>query len=117
MTKRDALRTALRSLAQDNKPARVEIAEIKQAVFVRRLTLGEVEQQSEDAKSKDRSKLATAVARVLVDEEGTPLYDSTNDDDVLELSKMPWPLISRILDESNKINNLSEEGVTETKKN
>ena len=118
MSNRDALRNLLDNLGvENNKPARVEVPEIGQPVYVRKLTLGEVEQQAADAKSGDQSRLAYAVARVLVDDEGTPLYDRDNPDDIAKLLKQPWPLINRLLDESNKVNNLNEEGVKATEKN
>lgn len=116
MSNREALRNLLSGLKK-NKPARVEVPEIGDAVFVRKLTLGEVEQQSADTKSGDQSRLAYAVARVLVDEGGEPLYNKDMPADITELQEMPWTLINRILDESNKVNSLSEDGVKAAEKN
>lgn len=117
MSNRDALRNALDSYAEKIKPARVEIPEIGQAVYIRKLTLGEVEEQAADSTSKDRARLAYAVARVLVDDGGKALYNKDDENDIKKLSQQPWPLINRILEESNKVNSLSEEGVKAAEKN
>ncbi len=117
MSNRDALRKALDTYADNNRPARIELPEIGLAVFVRKLTLGEVEEQAADATSKDRSRLAYAVARVLVDDDGKALYNKDDENDIKKLLRQPWPLINRILDESNKVNSLNEEGVKAAEKN
>lgn len=67
-------------------------------VYVRDVTLAEVEDQDADtADGKDKLRLARAAARVMCDEHGALLFDSSDADDVRLLSQQPWKLIQKVL--------------------
>lgn len=67
-------------------------------VFVRSVTVEEIEAQTEDTEgAKDKHKIARGVARVLCDAEGNALLDPTNDEHVKLIAKQPWPLLRRII--------------------
>lgn len=72
-------------------------------VFVRSITVGEVEAQTSDTEgAKDKYRIARGVARVLCDAEGRPLLDPEDDEHVKLLSRQPWSLLRRIIAVSDK---------------
>lgn len=74
-------------------------------VFVRSVTVAEIEAQTEDTEgAKDKHKIARGVARVLCDADGNPILDATNDEHVQLIARQPWPLLRRILAISDKGN-------------
>ncbi len=98
---RDELIAAMRATAaQEPRPVTVPGWG---EVFVRSVTVEEIEAQTEDTEgAKDKHKIARGVARVLCDAEGNALLDPTNDEHVKLLAKQPWPLLRRILAVSDK---------------
>ncbi len=73
-------------------------------LYVRAVTVGEVDEQDEkiDAASKDKNRFARAACRVLCDESGQRVFDAANVDDVALLANQPWHLLRKVLDAGNK---------------
>jgi len=73
-------------------------------IFVRDVTVAEVEEQNEDtADQKDKLRLARGAARVICDEAGARLFDPGSEDDVKLLAAQPWRLLRLALaDETDK---------------
>ena len=69
-------------------------------VYVRDVTVAEVEEQTNDtADKKDKQRIARAVARILCDEQGNRLFDPEDQDDVALLARQPWKLLSKVIAE------------------
>lgn len=80
-------------------------------LYVRALTVAEVEAQAEDTADKnDKHRIARGAARVMCDAEGARLVDPDNQDEVNLLASQPWSLLRRVLDGSEAFNATSEEG-------
>jgi hypothetical protein len=93
---RDQLITAMQQTAIE-KPRKVEVP-VWGAVYVRALTVAEVEAQTDDTTDKkDKNRLARAAARVLCDEAGKRLFDPDNAGDVQLLASQPWKLLRQVL--------------------
>ena len=93
---RDELIAFMRSTA-DEKPTKVEVKGWG-VVYVRSLTVAEVQEQTDDtADKKDKNLLARGVARLLCDEKGKRLFDPDNAEDVKLLASQPWKLLRPIL--------------------
>lgn len=91
---RDALIAAMQATAAE--PPRAVTVPKWGTVYVRSLTLEEVERQTPD-EGDGKSRLAKGVARVLCDESGKPLFSESNPDDVALLAKQPWKLLRKVL--------------------
>lgn len=99
---RAALITALKQSAAQ-KPRAVFVKGWG-TVYIRALTVAEVEEQSADvADSKDKNRLARSAARLLCDEKGNRLLDPDNADDVNLLAEQPWKMLRAILSESDDL--------------
>lgn len=71
-------------------------------VYVRQLTVAEVEEQTADTEQKqDKHRIARAAARVLCDAEGARIFDPGNADDVGLLARQPWALLRHVLETSD----------------
>jgi hypothetical protein len=101
------IREMLRAAAAP-KPVRVEVNGLADAVFVRMLTVGEILEQTNDTKDGDnRPAIARALARVLVNEDGTQVYDPNSADSLQEIMTLPWPIVRAIMEPANKVNGLT----------
>lgn len=70
-------------------------------LYIRSLTVAEVEQQADDtADKKDKDRIARAAARVICDESGKRLLDPDNEKDVALLSSQPWTMLRKVLSAS-----------------
>lgn len=70
-------------------------------VYLRALTVAEVEEQTADTEAKkDKNRLARSAARLLCDKQGVRLLDPDNADDVALLAKQPWAMLHQILSAS-----------------
>ena len=68
-------------------------------VYVREMTVGEVEEQTEDtAEPKDRQRIARAAARIICDETGKRLFDPANQEHVDLIAKQPWRLLRKVVE-------------------
>lgn len=68
-------------------------------VYVRDVTLAEVEEQRADTSDgKDKMRMARGVCRVLCEKDGTLLFDANDPDDVRLVSQQPWRVISKIIE-------------------
>jgi hypothetical protein len=78
-------------------------------VYIRSLTVAEVEEQSADtANDKDKNRLARSAARLLCDEKGQRLLDPDNAEDVKLLAEQPWKLLRSILNASDDLKETNE---------
>lgn len=93
---RDQLIAAMHVTA-DEKPRAVTVPKWG-TVYVRSLTVGEVDEQSEDvANEKDKKRIARAAARLLCDEDGNRLLDPNEPGDVDLLARQPWTLLRKVI--------------------
>lgn len=97
---RDELIEFMRVTAAE-KPTSVDV-EGWGTVFIRSLTVAEVEQQADDTgNGKDKNRIARGVARLLCDEDGKRLFDPENAADVNLLGAQPWRLLKQVIDASD----------------
>ena len=101
---REELITALQASAAQ-KPRAVFVKGWGE-VYIRALTVAEIEEQTDDLEKKDaagnsvrdKNRLARSAARLLCDEQGVPLLDPHNEEDVALLAKQPWEMLRAVLD-------------------
>lgn len=88
-------------------------------VYVRVLTVGEVEDRPDTPKgtATDKRVLCRGVAEVLCNEKGVRLLDPNNQAHIDRLAKQPFFLLQRILDEVNAFNGLNNEAIENLGKN
>src|SRR6185295_6127868 len=99
MTTRDDLIKAMEQTAII-KPTPVQTKKWG-TVYVRSLTVAEVDEQTDDTADKnDKRKFARGACRVICDESGTLLFDATNDADVALIAKQPWEMLHQVLSAS-----------------
>lgn len=102
--------------AASAKPKAIPVPGWKGTVYVRALTVAEVEEQTADTENtKDKRRIARGACRVICDESGQRVFDPDNDEDVTLLSRQPWAILQGVLAEANKFNAVSEEGAEEAK--
>lgn len=70
-------------------------------IYVRALTVQEVEEQINDMDSEN--KIARNIARVLCNEDGERLLDPNNDSDVALIASQPWESIMPIRQAIDKL--------------
>lgn len=71
-------------------------------VYIRSLTVAEVEEQADDvADKKDKDRIARGAARLMCDEHGKPYFDPKNPDDVKLLGAQPWRLLRQVINASD----------------
>lgn len=70
-------------------------------VYVRSLTVAEVEEQADDTANKDdKNRIARGAARLICDEKGKRLFDPANKDDIALLASQPWDLLRVVVSAS-----------------
>lgn len=85
-------------------------------VYVRALTVAEVEDQADDTADKqDKHRLARGAARVMCDADGKRLIDPDNQDEVNLLASQPWALLRTVLAAAESFNATNEQGQAEAK--
>lgn len=68
-------------------------------VYVREVTVGEVQEQADDmSDEKDKHRIARAAARIICDEKGGRLFDPTNPDHIALIAKQPWRLLRKVVE-------------------
>ena len=97
MTKREELLEAIRATA--TQTPRAVVVPKWGTVYVRDITVGEVEEQTADTDGNDKMRFARAAARVLCDETGALLFDSNDHEHVAMLAKQPWKLLRKVLED------------------
>lgn len=103
MTTRDELIAAMRATAAE-PPRKVTVPKWGD-VYVRDVSVAEIEDQTEDTgDKKDKHKIARAAARVLCDAEGNLLFSADDPEDVALLARQPWKLLSAVIVEGNSGN-------------
>lgn len=96
---RAALIAAMQAVAAE-KPVAVTVPKWG-TVYVRQLTVAEVDAQSADTADKgDKNRLARGACRVLCDEHGQRLFDPDDATDVALLASQPWALLRQVLSTS-----------------
>lgn len=92
------------------KPKAVQVEALGGTVYVRALTVAEIEEQSEPAADgkPDKARIARATARILCDENGQRFFDPSNDADVALISALPWNVLKQISAASNELNGAGE---------
>lgn len=73
-------------------------------VYVRDVTVAEVDLRDDEEEKKTKNQLARGAARVLCDENGKLLFDENNEADVALLAKQPWPLLRKVLQDNDSGN-------------
>ncbi len=98
MTTRDELIAAMRATAAE--PPRKRTIPKWGEVYIRDVTVSEIEDQTEDtADKKNKHRIARAAARVLCDAEGVLLFNCDDPEDVALLARQPWKLLSAAIAE------------------
>lgn len=82
------------------KPKAVTVKGLGQ-VYVRPLTVAEVDEQNSEIDQKSKTGLARGAARLLCDENGKRLLDPNNEADVKALSALPWSQLRQLLQASD----------------
>jgi hypothetical protein len=78
-------------------------------VYVRTLTVGEIVMQSEEsADDKNKPSLARAFCRLLCDENNQQVFNPASQDDINTVMSLPWPLVRKVLEEGNAINQVGD---------
>ena len=71
-------------------------------VYVRQLTVAEVEEQAADTEgAQDKDRIARPAARVLSDADGQRVFDPKSEEDVALLAGQPWTLLRQVLELSD----------------
>jgi hypothetical protein len=85
-------------------------------VYVRSITVAEVEAQANDTANKDdKHRIARGAARVMCDADGNRLIDPDNQDEVNLLASQPWALLRKVIDGAETFNATSEKGQADAK--
>jgi hypothetical protein len=112
---REQLIAAMKSAAAV-APLKVDVQGYGGAVYVRALTVAEVEEQTADTQDgKDKQRIARGACRVICDETGQRIFDPADAGDVALLSSQPWSILQGILAKSNEFNGQGEAGAAEAK--
>lgn len=91
----DALLGAMDTVAAE-KPRRVTIAGLGE-VFIREITVGEIDAQIDDnADKKNKRGIARGACRLLADENGNQLLNPENPEHVARMAKMPLRVLTAI---------------------
>ena len=103
----------------DIKTKEVEIPEWKGSVFVREMSVGEIELYQRYAikmeSAAEPNLVAFLVALVVCDEKGERIFDGQ--EDVVQLAKKSGRVLSRIAAEASELNGLGDEAIKEEAKN
>lgn len=76
-------------------------------VFVRSLTVAEVELQADDlADKKDKNRIARGVARLICDAKGNRIFDPANESDIKLLASQPWKLLRQVMNATDEVSTL-----------
>lgn len=86
------------------KPHPIDIPAWGGTVYVRAITVAEVEDMK--GKTNDKHHLARAAARVVCDSAGALVFDPDSEADVEFIARQPWPLLQRVLAEGDKANGI-----------
>jgi hypothetical protein len=72
-------------------------------VYVKPITVAEVEDQAADTDpdKKNKRRMARAAARVICDEAGNRVFDPDDEEHVALLAKQPWSLLRVVLEASD----------------
>jgi hypothetical protein len=111
--KPDQLRASILKVSSP-KPIRLEVDGIG-PVFVQvqtaydadvmRKKLDAAKKKIEEAKTDDHCEIGRLLACTISDEDGNPLFDMNDEQQMLQLSKLPANVQASILEASNKANN------------
>jgi hypothetical protein len=106
---RDELMAAMQATAAE-KPRALKVAKWG-TIYVRPQTVAEVDALTDTADSLNgKDKLARSAACVICNEDGTRVFDPTNEADVALLAKQPWPMLNKVLDAARKVTGEDAEG-------
>jgi len=97
------------------KPRKVVVAGWGE-LYVKGLTVADVQADQEKGDTEDKRTLAIGAARIICDEAGNLLFDRTSEEDIALLSKQPWGLLSKVITASGDFNGITEKGQEEAKK-
>lgn len=93
---RASLIAAMKAVAAE-KPRAVTVPKWG-TVYVRQLTVAEVDEQAADTKDKDdKNRIARSACRVLCDESGVRVFDPDDANDVALLASQPWAMLRKVL--------------------
>lgn len=93
---RASLIAAMKAVAAE-KPTPVDVPKWG-TVYVRQLTVAEVDEQAADTKDKDdKNRIARGACRVLCDENGVRVFNPEDANDVSLLASQPWAMLRKVL--------------------
>ncbi|GGI16448.1 hypothetical protein [Oxalicibacterium faecigallinarum] len=110
----DQLIAGLRAAAS-LPPIKVPMPEWGGVVYVRPLTVAEVEAQTAVVDKDEKTKIARSTCRVLCDADGNRLLDGDNPEHVAHIAQQEWSVLQRIMNAKRQANGEGEEGLAEAK--
>jgi hypothetical protein len=99
--KRDDLLAAMENIAAE-KPRLVTVKGLGD-VHIRELTIGEIDAQIADNEAGTKWTAARGACRLLCDENGVPLLDPNNKDDVARMAKLPTRVLAELSKQADKV--------------
>jgi hypothetical protein len=85
-------------------------------LFVKSLTVAEVQEQQQTGDVNDKRTLAVGAARIICDENGALIFNPADNADIELLAQQPWALLSKVITASSDFNGTSTKGQEEAKK-
>jgi hypothetical protein len=85
-------------------------------MYVKALTVADVQADQEKGDVQDKRTLAIGAARIICDENGALIFDRANEEDIKLLQSQPWNLLSKVITASGDYNGTTEAGQKEAKK-
>lgn len=80
-------------------------------IWVRPVMVAELEGQADEPNSwKSKRHIARGAARVICNEDGTPVFDPDNEQDVELIAAQPWALLKQVTDAAAAFNATSPQG-------
>lgn len=99
-----ALKASLLALAVASlQPIKVDLPEIKDDIFVKKMSLGEREAYFKRVSKLDTNVNATAFTEVVCDKDGNKVL---GDEDIADINKLPPDIVDKVLDTFVKANGL-----------
>lgn len=109
-----SLKTQILALATAITLEKVEVAGLDSPIYVKKLSVSECSQVA-DSDSQDKDEKGTGLAKSFVllacDDKGKPLFGF---DEVDEVKKLPFDLVSQVVDAGLKLNGMLDKDKVDT---
>jgi hypothetical protein len=115
MDKNGLIKAMQNTAAQALKPRKVTVDGWGD-VYVKALTVADVQADQEKGDVEDKRTLAIGAARIICDENGNLIFDRSNPADIDLLASQPWSMLSKVITSSGDFNGTTAAGQEEAKK-